>query len=136
MRHVTDYSHGISAIDSGYVRPNFDAIHLIVQDGRAALVDTGTSQSLPRVLDALKGKGLSPEQVDWIILTHIHLDHAGGAGAMMQAFPNAGLAVHPRGVRHMADPSQLVAGATAVYGEATMKRLYGEIPPIESGRIL
>jgi glyoxylase-like metal-dependent hydrolase (beta-lactamase superfamily II) len=133
---VTDYAHGISAIDSGYVRPTFDAIHLIVQEGRAALVDTGTSRSLPRVLEALQGKGLSPAQVDWIILTHIHLDHAGGAGAMMRAFPGARLAVHPRGARHMADPSHLVAGATAVYGEATMKRLYGEIPPIDKARIV
>ena len=62
---ITDFSHGISAIDSGYVRPVFDAIHLIEEEGRAALVDTGTSHSLPGVLAALHQKGLSIESVDW-----------------------------------------------------------------------
>ena len=133
---ITDFSHGISAIDSGYVRPVFDAIHLIEEEGRAALVDTGTSHSLRGVLAALHQKGLSIESVDWVILSHIHLDHAGGAGAMMAAFPRARLVVHPRGARHMADPRVLVQGATAVYGEAAMKRLYGEIVPVAAERIV
>jgi hydroxyacylglutathione hydrolase len=136
IRSITDYEAGISAIDTGYVRPMFDAVHLVVEDGRAALVDAGTSHSLPHVTDALQSKGISAKQVDWVLLTHIHLDHAGGAGAMMKAFPQAKLAVHPRGARHMADPSKLIEGASAVYGAAAVRRLYGDIFPIDAARIV
>ena len=90
----------------------------------------------PRVLGALDELGVSIEQVDYILLTHIHLDHAGGAGLMMQRFPNARLVVHPRGVRHMIDPSRLIEGATAVYGEEEMGRLYGDVLPIPAARIV
>lgn len=136
MPHITDYEHGICAIDSGFGRPLLAAIHLVIEGDRAALVDTGTNASLPLVLGALKAKGLSPAQVDYVILTHVHLDHAGGAGALMQALPNARLTVHPRGVRHMADPTRLVAGTIAVYGEAEARRMYGDILPVSAGRIL
>ena len=136
MASVTDYGFGISAIDSGYVRPQLDAIHLVVEGDRAALVDTGTSHSVAGVLDALAAKGIAPEQVDYVILTHVHLDHAGGAGLFMQRLPNAMLTVHPRGARHMADPSKLVAGTVAVYGEAETKRLYGDVLPVPRDRIL
>jgi hydroxyacylglutathione hydrolase len=136
MTTVTDHGCGISAIDSGYVRPLLDAIHLVVERDRAAIVDTGTSYSVPGVLAALAAKGIAPEQVDYVILTHVHLDHAGGAGLLMQRCPNATLTVHPRGARHMADPSQLVAGTVAVYGEAEARRLYGDIVPVPRDRIL
>ena len=136
MPHITDYEHGISAIDSGFGRPQLAAIHLIAEGDRAALVDTGSNASLPIVMQALKAKGLTPAQVEYVILTHIHLDHAGGAGALMQALPNARLTVHPRGARHMVDPARLVAGTIAVYGEAQARRMYGEILPIPAGRIV
>lgn len=136
MPTVTDYEHGISAIDSGFGRPLLDAIHLVVAGDRAALIDTGTNASLPLVLAALAERGLAAEQVDYVILTHIHLDHAGGAGALMRALPNAVLTVHPRGARHMADPSRLVAGTIAVYGEAEARQMYGDILPIPAERIL
>ena len=136
MPSVTEYGHGISAIDSGFGRPLLDAIHLIVEGDRAALVDTGTNASLPLVLATLADQGLAPEQVDYVILTHVHLDHAGGAGALMRALPNARLTVHPRGARHMADPARLVAGTVAVYGEAEARRMYGEILPVPVVRIL
>jgi glyoxylase-like metal-dependent hydrolase (beta-lactamase superfamily II) len=135
MESVIDYGNGISAIDSGYVRPRFDAIHLIVEGNRAALVDTANNRSLPRVLSALDAKGISADRVEWVILTHVHLDHAGGAGAMMARFPEARLAVHPRGARHMVDPSRLVAGTIAVYGGAAAERLYGRVLPIGRERI-
>ena len=136
MPYITDYGHGISAIDSGFGRPQLAAIHLVVEDGHAALVDTGTNASLPIVLAALKDKGLSPEQVEYVILTHIHLDHAARSGAWCRALPNARLTVHPRGARHMADPSRLVAGTIAVYGEAQARKMYGDIPPIPAERML
>jgi len=135
MAAITDYEFGISAIDSGLMRPGLDAIHLVVEQGRAALVDTGVNASLPLVLEALHEKGLRPEAVDFIILTHVHLDHAGGAGALMRALPKATLALHPRGARHMADPSRLVEGTIAVYGAEVAHRTYGEILPVALERI-
>ncbi len=133
---VTDYDHGISAIDAQYHRPGRAAIHLIVEDGVVALVDTGTAFSIPGVMQTLKQKNLAAENVAYIFLTHIHLDHAGGASECMRCFPNAKLVVHPRGARHMADPARLIAGVTAVYGAAEFKRVYGEIHPIDAKRII
>jgi glyoxylase-like metal-dependent hydrolase (beta-lactamase superfamily II) len=131
-----EYGNGIFAFDSGYVRPILAAIHLICEKGRVAFVDTGTNDSLPNAIDALKKLGLDASAVDYVILTHIHLDHAGGASAMMQAFPTAKLVVHPRGSRHMAEPSKLIAGVAAVYGEEYVQRVYGEIKPVASERII
>lgn len=131
-----DYNNGIVAFDAGYVRPILAAIHMIAESGRVAFIDTGANDSLPNALAALERLGLGPESVDYVILTHIHLDHAGGAGAMMRAFPNARLVVHPRGSRHMAEPAKLVAGVCAVYGEEYVARVYGEILPIAGERII
>lgn len=136
MSQLTHYGHGIYSIDAGYVRPGLAAIHLIVENGRVAFVDTGCNDSLPIALAALAELGISVGSVDYVILTHIHLDHAGGAGLMMKAFPNARLLVHPRGARHMADPSKLIEGAAAVYGADEVRRLYGEVLPIDADRIL
>ncbi|MBW3551718.1 MAG: MBL fold metallo-hydrolase, partial [Proteobacteria bacterium] len=115
-------SHGIVTIDTGFQRPRFDACYLIAEGGRAAFVDCGTNHSVPAMLAALADRDLPREAVDWLVLTHVHLDHAGGAGLLMQHLPNARLLVHPRGARHMIDPARLIAGATAVYGEAEMAR--------------
>jgi glyoxylase-like metal-dependent hydrolase (beta-lactamase superfamily II) len=136
MNQITHYGHGIYAIDAHYVRPKLAAIHLIIENGRAAFVDTGCNDSLPIVRMALAELGIEAAQVDYVILTHIHLDHAGGAGAMMRAFPNALLVVHPRGARHMADPSKLIEGAAAVYGADEVRRLYGDVLPIDVDRIV
>lgn len=126
---------GVFSIDSGYVRPRFDAVHLIVEAGRAAVVDTGTRDAVPRVLDALHAIGLAPGDVDWVVLTHVHLDHAGGAGALMQRLPAARLAVHPRGAQHMIDPRRLWAGTVAVYGEDEAVATYGEVVPVPQDRV-
>jgi len=133
---VIDYEHGISAIDAQFHRPKRAAIHLIVERGAAALVDTGTSFSIPGVIASLKHKNIAIENVAYVILTHIHLDHAGGASECMRLFPNAKLVVHPRGASHMANPARLVAGAMGVYGEAEFRRVYGEINPIDANRII
>ncbi len=136
MAAVIDYAFGISAIDSGYLRPLLDAIHLVVEGGRAAIVDAGTNHSVPAVLDALAAKAIVPAAVDYVILTHVHLDHAGGAGLLMQKLPQATLTVHPRGARHIADPSRLIDGTLAVYGEEATRRLYGEVAAVPPARIL
>lgn len=131
-----DYKNGIIAFDAGYVRPLLAAIHMVVANGRVAFIDTGSNDSLPAAKEALARLGLGPDAVDYVILTHIHLDHAGGAGSMMRAFPNARLVVHPRGARHMVEPSKLVAGVCEVYGKAYVDRVYGEILPIPAERIV
>lgn len=129
-------SHGIYTIDTGFMRPHFDAAYLIVQNGRGAFIDCGTNYSVPHMLEALRDVGLATSDVDWLILTHVHLDHAGGAGELLAQLPNARLVVHPRGARHMIDPSQLWAGASAVYGEAVMKASYGRLRPIPAERVV
>jgi hydroxyacylglutathione hydrolase len=136
MTATLQYAHGIAAVDSGYLRPMLDAVHIVVEDGRAAIVDTGTNASVPAVLDALSARGVPPERVEYVLLTHIHLDHAGGAGELMRRCPNATLTVHPRGARHMADPSRLVAGTVAVYGAAETHALYGEVVPVSAARMV
>lgn len=133
---IHEYGDGISAVDSGYIRPMLDAIHLIVEKGRVGIVDTGSTHSLSRVLAALDEKGLESTNVDWVLLTHVHLDHAGGAGAFMRHFSEAKLGVHPRGGRHMADPGRLWEGTIAVYGEAEALRLYGRLEPVQAARIV
>jgi len=133
---LEDLGDGIVAIDTGFQRPFFDASHLIVERGRAAFVDVGTAHSVPRLLAALHAAGLARDAVDWVILTHVHLDHAGGAGQLMAALPSAKLVVHPRGARHMIDPSKLWAGASEVYGAETMERTYGSLLPVAADRVV
>lgn len=128
-------NHGIHVIDTGFVRPQFDAAYLLVEEGRAAFIDCGTNHSVPRMLQALDKASLSPASVDWLILTHVHLDHAGGAGELIAQLPNARLVVHPRGARHMIDPGQLWAGASAVYGEEVMETTYGRLRPVAAERV-
>ncbi|WP_090828657.1 MBL fold metallo-hydrolase [Nitrosovibrio tenuis] len=133
---VTDYGFGISAIDADYLRPGLAAIHLVVEGDKAALVDTGTSSSVPGLIRVLGIKNLDPADIAYVFVTHIHLDHAGGAGEFMRCFPNAKLVVHPRGARHMADPARLIASAMSVYGEMEFKRMYGVIRPVDANRII
>ncbi len=136
MPATSDLGHGIHAIDTGFVRPFFDASHLVVEQGRAAFVDVGTTFSVPGLLAALDGLGLAREAVAYVIVTHVHLDHAGGAGEMMRLLPQAKLVVHPRGARHMIDPTKLWAGASAVYGEDAMRRNYGRLVPVDPARVI
>jgi len=136
MTPTIDYEHGITAIDAGYNRPQQVAIHLLVEGGRAAFIDTGVPHSVPAALAALAARGLTPEQVDYVIVTHVHLDHAGGAGRLLQACPNARLVVHPRGARHMIDPSKLLAGVAEVYGAEEMARNFSGVLPVPAGRVI
>ena len=129
-------AQGIHCIDTELQRPGFDAAWLVIEQGRAAFIDCGTSHAVPAMLAALAAAGLGPEAVDWLILTHVHLDHAGGAGALLAHLPNAQVLVHPRGAPHLVDPSRLVAGATAVYGQAEMARHYGQVLPIDPARMV
>ena len=126
----------IFTIDAHYYREGLAAIHIIRSKDRLAIIDTGTRYSVDQVTKGIESLGLSFDHVDYIILTHIHLDHAGGAGELMNISKNAKLVVHPRGARHMVDPSKLIAGATAVYGAEEFNKLYGDIKPIDADRII
>lgn len=131
---IEDLGGGVYAIDTDFQRPRFDAAYLVVENGRAAFVDTGTNHAVPRLLAALDRLGLAPASVDWVIPTHVHLDHAGGVGLLMQSLPQARMLVHPRGLRHMVDPRVLWAGARAVYGDEEMERSYGRLVPVPAER--
>jgi glyoxylase-like metal-dependent hydrolase (beta-lactamase superfamily II) len=127
---------GVHLIDTLYVRPGLAGSHLVVDDGRAAFVDTGAGPAAPRLLAALDELGIAREQVDYLFLTHVHLDHAGAAGQLMQALPNAKAVLHPRGAPHLVDPRKLIEGSIAVYGEQAFKDLYGEVLPIAAERVI
>ncbi|MBS0445936.1 MAG: MBL fold metallo-hydrolase [Proteobacteria bacterium] len=133
---VEPLPHGVYVVDTGFHRPRFDASFLIVDRGRAAFIDTGTNRSVPRLLAALDALGLHRDAVDYVIPTHVHLDHAGGVALLMEHLPGARVVVHPRGARHMIDPSRLMAGATAVYGAEEMERSYGDVRGVPAERVL
>jgi glyoxylase-like metal-dependent hydrolase (beta-lactamase superfamily II) len=129
------HPHGIFAIDAEYLYSGHAAAHLIVDCGRAAFVDVGTNDSVPYLLAALAELGLAADAVDYLLLTHVHLDHAGGAGRLLRALPAARVVLHPRGAPHMLDPSKLIAGSQQVYGPERFARLYGELLPIPAQRL-
>lgn len=133
---TTELGDGITAIDTAHLRPLFDASHLIVEGSSAAFVDTGANSSVPLLLAALAQADVDVADVEYVFLTHVHLDHAGGAGLLMQALPNAQAVLHPRGAPHMINPVRLVRGAQAVYGEEMFAREYGDVVPIEADRII
>lgn len=132
---LTRFADGITAVDTEYVRPQMDAAHIVICGARAAIIDTGPNSAAPLILAALGELGLGPEAVDYLFLTHVHLDHAGGAGVLMRSLPNATAIVHPRGATHMIDPGRLIAGTRAVYGDELYEQLYGEILPIPQERV-
>jgi glyoxylase-like metal-dependent hydrolase (beta-lactamase superfamily II) len=133
---ITRHPDGISAVDAEYVHPGHAAVHIIRHNGRGAFVDTGTNYSVPYLLAALEELGVARGEVDYVFLTHVHMDHAGGAGLLIRQLPNARVLVHPRGLPHMIDPSTVVAASQAVYGEVPFRRLYGDVLPVAPERIV
>jgi len=127
---------GITCIDTQHMRDNFVAAYLIEDNGRAAFIDTGCYLSVPMLLATLEAKNIPRENVDYIILTHIHLDHAGGAGELIKHLPNAKVLVHQYGANHLIDPSKLRAGVIGVYGELFFKQFLGDLIPINKDKIL
>ena len=132
---LSRHPDGITAVDTEYLHPGHAAAHLIQHGGRAAFVDVGTNDSVPYLLAALRELDVPPEAVDYVLLTHVHLDHAGGAGRLMRLLPNALCVLHPRGAPHMIDPGRLIAGSQAVYGPERFARLYGTIEPVAAERV-
>jgi len=131
-----ELDHGITVIDAEYHTTGVAALYLMQQGDQVAIIETGTNHSVPLILDVLESKSLSFDNVRYVIPTHVHLDHAGGAGELMLQCKNAELIVHPFGASHMIDPSRLEAGTIAVYGEENFRKLYGTIKPIEASRVI
>ena len=131
-----DFDHGITCVDTLYQHRGHTACYLLIENNHAAFVDTGTGKSVPYLLKILKLKNISIENVDYVIPTHVHLDHAGGAGKLMHELPNAKLVIHPRGAKHMVDPNNLIIGVTTVYGQEKFKEYFGEVVPIDKERVI
>ncbi|HEX5101591.1 MAG TPA: MBL fold metallo-hydrolase [Polyangiaceae bacterium] len=129
------HPHGITTVDAEYFRPGFASVHIIERGGRAGIVDTGANASVPLVERALAELGLTPHAVDWLFLTHVHLDHAGGTGALVERLPRARVLVHPRGAPHVVDPTRLEAATIAVYGQQAFEHLYGKLLPVAVERV-
>lgn len=132
---ATAITDSITTIDGHYNYAGRAAAFLIQDGDEAAFVDTVTRFSTPHLMQALQDKGLKPEQVRYIIVTHVHLDHSGGAAELAKHCPNATVIAHPRATRHIIDPSRLVQSAKPVYGEEQFEKLYGEIEPIDEKRV-
>ena len=106
----------------------------LIDGASPVLVETGSQTSVPVLLEELSDLGVGPSDLSAVVVTHIHLDHAGGVGDVAAAFPSATVFVHPEGARHLADPTRLVASAGRVYGDL-LDRLYGRLTPTASERI-
>lgn len=131
-----EYEGGIVAVDSGMIRPQMAACYLLETDSAVAIIETGNRHSIDRILQVLESRGRQAAEVSHVIITHVHLDHAGGAGGLMERLPEAMLVAHPRGARHMVDPSRLEAGTRAVYGDETFEKMYGSLIPVPEERVL
>ena len=130
-----DLGNGITCIDTMLQRRGLASCYLLEHEGMAGFIDTGTNNSVPILLQVLKRKGIAPDAVAYVMPTHVHLDHAGGVGGLMQQFPNATLIIHPRGARHMIDPAKLQAGSLAVYGEAEFDKMFGRLIAVAADRV-
>ena len=132
---VTPLGHDVFQIDTRMAGYDGITAGYLIRGDRPCLVETGTAPSAPIVRDAIASLGIGPGDLATVVVTHIHLDHAGGAGDIAAMFPAADIVVHHRGARHLADPTRLMAGARAVYG-AALDRLFGVLAPVPAERII
>lgn len=132
---MIEYENSVYCVDAQYMQAGVACLYIVCHNNRIAIIETGTTHSVPYVLDAIKALGMTPEAVDYIIPTHVHLDHAGGAGALIAQYPNAHLLIHPCGKRHMVDPIKLVNATIAVYGQKRFEALYGTLVPVDETRV-
>ncbi len=135
MVDIKEVAENIYLIDNQlYSIPKWGSVYLINEE-KKALVDTGPTTSVNFVLEGIKRVGVDPEDIDYLIITHIHLDHAGGAGVLIQDMPHAQVAVYHKGAKHLANPAKLVGSVRRAQGEEIMAKL-GEVVPIEMKRIV
>ena len=133
MRHTE--TPKVITIDCHYIAPHFACAYLLIEEGKALFIENNTQFAVPRLIAALEEHGLTADDVQYIIITHLHLDHAGGTAALAERCPNATVLVQQRAARHIIDPSRLIKGAVAVYGEEKFSKLYGAIRPVPESRV-
>lgn len=128
----------IVTIDCAYIESRFAASYIVTDTTTldVAIVDTNTEKAVPLILSALQERGLTPNHVKAILITHAHLDHAAGTGALAKACPNAKVYAHPKAARHLIDPSRLVSSAQSVYGLERFSQLYGTVEPVDSMKMV
>ncbi len=134
MVDVFEVAENIYMIDNRLLNiPKWGCVYLLNED-RKALIETGPTSSIPTVLSGIKKLGFSPREIDYIIVTHIHLDHAGGAGVLARSMPEAKVLVHKKGAQHLVDPTRLVQSAINARGKKVIE-LHGEVLPVDSHRV-
>jgi glyoxylase-like metal-dependent hydrolase (beta-lactamase superfamily II) len=131
---ITDLGHDVFQIDTRMAGYEGITAGYLIRADRPCLVETGTGPSAPTVRDALASLGIGPTDLATVVVTHIHLDHAGGTGDMAEMFPAAEVVVHELGARHLADPTRLMASARMVYGDE-LDALFGTLVPTPPDRI-
>ena len=135
MADVSNVAENIYMIDNRlFSIPKWGSVYLL-DETEKAIVESGPTTSVDAVLEGLAQLGTEPEDISWLIVTHIHLDHAGGAGSLMRLLPNARLVVHHRGARHLVEPSRLIAGAVSARG-SDVSAMHGEVVPVDNDRVL
>ncbi len=129
--HIND----ISIIDTHYYKEGLACVYLMKEGEKGIIIETNTNFAVPKILEEINKQNLKLTDIEWIIITHVHLDHAGGAGLLIQHCPNAKLIAHPNAAKHMINPSRLVSSSIQVYGEENFKKLYGDIIPIPEEKV-
>lgn len=135
MKQEAKFDSSIYTIDCEYVESGVAAAYLIQEGDRLCFVENNTNYAIPKLLAKVSDLGLSLDNVDYCMITHVHLDHAGGSGLLMQHCKNATLLAHPKAARHIINPTRLVASSKMVYGEDLFNRLYGDIIPVPESRV-
>ncbi len=125
----------VTTIDCHYVMPQVAAAYLLHCGEKVCFVDNNTNHAVPHLLKALDDAGYTTDDVAHIIITHVHLDHAGATGLLLSHCPNATVVAHPRAAPHVIDPARLVQSARSVYGDAEFQKLYGDIKPVPESRV-
>lgn len=134
IQYPVDLGNGVYMIDLVDPEPGRSSCY-ILKGEKNAIIEVGSSHAQPRIMEGIAKVGLQPADIDYVIVTHIHLDHSGGLGSIMPLLPNATAVCHPRAARHLIDPSRLIAGAAAVYGDE-LERIFGTILPVPEERLI
>lgn len=134
MPEVSEVAENIYLIDAeAAFIPKLTAAYLINEEAKV-LIETGPATAKDTLVKGLRKVGVNPRDISYIIATHIHIDHAGGIGALIREMPEAKVLVHPRGSKHLVEPDKLINSTRQILGEAAMER-YGSVLPVEPEKI-
>jgi glyoxylase-like metal-dependent hydrolase (beta-lactamase superfamily II) len=126
----------IETVDLGFMdTEEIIASFLLTGEGSTAIIETGPTTCIENLIRGLEDRGVAPEDVEKVFLTHVHLDHAGASGNLAELLPNATFYVHEIGYPHLVDPSTLVKSATRIYGEESMEEMWGEVRAVSEDRL-